>query len=123
MTKHEILRKIEDAARMETHFDLRSMREYTDEWGFSNIATAKRYNDQRNELERQALEMGITAQEIEEALAKGNADAWDAYREAEGEVVHDDSYDDDYDYDELDSFIDAEEEIAQADTLHGWKNW
>ena len=38
-------------------------------------------------------------------------------------MVHDDSYDDDYDYDEIDSFIDAEEEIAQADTLHGWKNW
>ena len=104
MTKREMLRKIEDAARMETHFDLRSMREYTDEWGFSNIATAKRYNDQRNDLERQALEMGISAQEIEAALAKGNEDAWDAYREAEGEIVHDDSYDDDYDYDDYDDY-------------------
>ncbi|MBR2197058.1 MAG: hypothetical protein IJ909_01130 [Fibrobacter sp.] len=98
MTKREILRQIEDAARMETHFDLRSMREFTDEWGFSNIETANRYNNQRQALERQALEMGVTAYEIEEALAKGNADAWDAYREAEGEVVHDDSYDD-YDMD------------------------
>ena len=123
MTKREILRQIEDAARMETHFSLRSMREFTDEWGFSNIETANRYTDQRQALERQAHQMGATAYEIEEALAKGSNDAWDAYREAEGEVVHDDSYDDDYDYDELDSFIDAEEEIAQADTLHGWKNW
>ncbi len=98
MTKREILRKIEDAARMETHFDLRSMRESVDDWGFNNQATAGRYTNQRADLEQQALEMGITEEEIDAARCKGSDDAWDAYREAEGEIVHDDSYDDDYDY-------------------------
>ena len=106
MTRHEILRKIEDAARMETHFDLRSMREYEDEWGFSNIATANRYTNQKAALEREALEMGVTAYEIEEALAKGSKDAWDAYHEAEGECLSTDGYDDDYYYEE-----DEEDEI------------
>ncbi len=100
MTKREMLRKIEDAARMETHFDLRSMREYEDEWGFNNLETANRYTNQRADLEQQAHQMGCTAQEIEAALAKGNDDAWDAYREAEGETVYDDSYDDYDEYDE-----------------------
>ena len=93
MTKREILRKIEDAARMETHFDLRSMREFEDEWGFNNIATANRYTNQRADLEEQAQQMGITEEEIEAARCKGSDDAWDAYREAEGEVVYDDTYD------------------------------
>ena len=98
MTKREMLRKIEDAARMETHFDLRSMREFEDEWGFNNLTTANRYTNQRADLEEQAQQMGITEEEIEAARCKGSDDAWDAYREAEGEVVHDDTYDDDYDY-------------------------
>lgn len=98
MTKREMLRKIEDAARMETHFELKSMRESVDDWGFNNQATAGRYTNQRADLEQQALEMGITEEEIDAARCKGSDDAWDAYREAEGEVVHDDSYDDDYDY-------------------------
>ena len=93
MTKREMLRKIEDAARMETHFDLRSMREFEDEWGFNNIATANRYTNQRADLEEQAQQMGITEEEIEAARCKGSDDAWDAYREAEGEVVYDDTYD------------------------------
>lgn len=98
MTKREMLRKIEDAARMETHFELKSMRESVDDWGFNNQATAGRYTNQRADLEQQAQEMGITEEEIDAARCKGSDDAWDAYREAEGEVVHDDSYDDDYDY-------------------------
>lgn len=98
MTKREMLRKIEDAARMETHFELKSMRESVDDWGFNNQATAGRYINQRADLEQQAQEMGITEEEIDAARCKGSDDAWDAYREAEGEVVHDDSYDDDYDY-------------------------
>lgn len=102
MTRREMIRKIEDTARMETHFDLRSMREYEDEWGFSNIETANRYTNQRAELEKQAQQMGIPEEEIEAARCKGSDDAWDAYREAEGEIVHDDSYDDDYDFYEED---------------------
>ena len=98
MTKREMLRKIEDAARMETHFELKSMRESVDDWGFNNQATAGRYTNQRADLEQQAQEMGITEEEIDAARCKGSDDAWDAYREAEGEVVHDDSYDDDYEY-------------------------
>ena len=102
MTKREMLRKIEDAARMETHFELKSMRESVDDWGFNNQATAGRYTNQRADLEQQAQEMGITEEEIDAARCKGSDDAWDAYREAEGEIVHDDSYDDDYDFYEED---------------------
>ena len=102
MTKREMLRKIEDAARMETHFDLKSMRESVDDWCFNNRATAGRYTNQRADLEQQAQEMGITEEEIDAARRKGSDDAWDAYLEAEGEIVHDDSYDDDYDFYEED---------------------
>ncbi len=83
MTKRQILQMIKDTAELETHFDLRSMRETEDEWGFNNLTTSNMYTNKRSNLEEQARQMGVPKKDIEEARSEGSSRAWEAYHEEE----------------------------------------